>query len=241
MARKGTTSAAKKRRRKPKVEQLTIFRVMHGGARPGAGRRKSKDSGVSHAAREKVNHNDVILVTTKVVPGLPSLRGYHAYLKILECFEKGCEKDGFRLVEFSVQSNHLHLLVEGDDRSSLSRGLQGLLSGLLSRLARALNRLWGRSGRFWADRYHDRVLRTPSAVRNALRYVLHNVKKHCAGFKSSLPDSRSSGDWFTGWLESFERSRLARMFERPVARARSWLLRVGWLLHGRLSLHESPA
>jgi len=46
------------------------------------------------------------------------------------------------------------------------------------RVAKGLNKLWARRGKVFADHYHDRILRTPREVRNALCYVLHNAKKH---------------------------------------------------------------
>ena len=42
------------------------------------------------------------------------------------------------------------------------------------RIARVLNKLWRRRGRVFADRYHDRILKTPREVKNALVYVLAN-------------------------------------------------------------------
>jgi hypothetical protein len=68
------------------------------------------------------------------------------------------------VVHFSFQENHAHLIVEADDKSSLSRGL----NGLSVRLARAYNRVLGRRGRLWAERFHARALRTPREMRRAL-------------------------------------------------------------------------
>ena len=144
----------------------------------------------------------------------------------------GSDRFGFRLVHYSVQSNHLHLIVEAKDRRALSRGLQGLLV----RIAKALNRLWGRKGSVFSDRYHDRILRTPREVRNALRYVLLNARRH--GILGPSPDPYSSGRWFDGWRERLGRLVLGR--EGPVARARTWLLAVGWRRHGRIGLAEVP-
>src|SRR5262249_10884764 len=55
-----------------------------------------------------------------------------------------------------------------------SRGMQGLTI----RLARAINRALGRTGKVFADRYHARILKTPTEVRNAVEYVLQNHAKH---------------------------------------------------------------
>ena len=96
-------------------------------------------------------------------------------------FTGGCERFGFRLVEYSVQNDHLHLIAEAEDQRCLSRGMQGLLI----RIAKALNRLWERRGQVFRDRYHCRVLRTWWQVRNALRYVLNDALRH--GLKLTGP------------------------------------------------------
>ncbi len=147
--------------------------------------------------------------------------------------ERGCEKRGFRVVEYSVQSNHVHLIVEGSDRERIARGMQGLCV----RIARGMNRLWGRKGAVFAERYHDVVLRTPRQVRAALLYVLQNCRKH--GVRFARSDPYSSGPWFGGWLAEDDRSPgLPR--RKPAARAATWLLTRGWRRWGRLGWHESP-
>jgi REP element-mobilizing transposase RayT len=78
--------------------------------------------------------------------------------------------DEFRVVQFSIQGNHVHLLVEASDRRALSSGLRSLVI----RLARQLNRLLMRKGPVWADRWHERALTSPRAVRHAIVYVLTN-------------------------------------------------------------------
>jgi hypothetical protein len=57
-----------------------------------------------------------------------------------------------------------HLIVEADDENALGRGMKAIGS----RLARAVNRVFRRSGAVLVDRYHLRALRTPREVRNAL-------------------------------------------------------------------------
>ncbi|MBL8901071.1 MAG: transposase, partial [Planctomycetes bacterium] len=56
-----------------------------------------------------------------------------------------------RIIHYSIQKDHLHLLVEADDRTCVARGMNALLSPL----ARALNKLWGRRGKVFPERYHD--------------------------------------------------------------------------------------
>lgn len=80
----------------------------------------------------------------------------------------------FGVVHFSVQGNHLHLVVEARDRAAISGGVRAL--GI--RLALGLNGMMGRRGPVFADRFHAHVLRTPAEARNALAYVLDNFRGH---------------------------------------------------------------
>ena len=209
-----------------------------GERKKGAGRKKDPRSGVPHLEREAVASRFPVHVTMKVRRGLPKLRRKACYRVIAGAFAKGCERAGrlengcFRLVEYSVQNDHLHLIVEGKDRLSVSRGVQGLAI----RIAKGLNRVWGRRGKVFGDRYHDRVLRTPREVRNALRYVLNNGRRHLEHFRGR-PDAFSSGPWFDGWRDWRDDGRLGK---GPVALARTWLLRVGWRRYGLLAIGEAP-
>jgi REP element-mobilizing transposase RayT len=163
--------------------------------------------------------------------GLPSLRGTREQRVLVEAFRRVSDRSGFRLVHYSVQSNHAHLLVEAHNRDELSRGM----CGLASCMARSLNRLWRRRGTVFADRYHDQILRTPPQVRNALRYVLNNARKHRVPIARTRPDPCSSGRWFDGW-----RDWKALGSTAPVVRARTWLLNVGWRRHRLIGLSEVP-
>jgi hypothetical protein len=148
---------------------------------------------------------------------------------ISQVFAAGRDRFGFRLNQFSIQSNHLHLIAEADGSRALSRGMQGLLV----RTARALNRLWKRRGSVFSDRFHARALRTPREVRSALLYVLHNARHHGLGLLGI--DPYSSGLWFDGW-----RSAIVRIPGNPECRATTWLLREGWRRHGLIAIAECP-
>ena len=152
-----------------------------------------------------------------------------------ETFLKGSERFGFRLCHYSVMSNHMHLIVEAKDRRALSRGMQGLVI----RMARGLNRLWDRSGKVFPDRYHDRILRSPAEVRNALNYVLNNARRHALALKWAI-DLFASGPWFDGWRARRALVDIPNSVDRPTAEAHTWLLRKGWRKRGLLSQAEVP-
>jgi hypothetical protein len=81
-------------------------------------------------------------VTLRLLPGLLSLRTVGVVREIETTFAAGCERSDFRLVHYSLQGNHAHLIVEARDRDALGRGMMAIGS----RLARAVNRIVGRSG-----------------------------------------------------------------------------------------------
>ena len=86
----------------------------------------------------------------------------------------GAARFGFRLVHYAVMGNHVHLIVEAPDRVALGRAMKGL--GV--RVAKGLNRVMGRRGKVLGDRYHGRILRTPSETKRARVYLLENARKH---------------------------------------------------------------
>ena len=222
------------RQRDPRPRQARfVFPNGWGGRRKGAGPKpRGERAGVSHRTRAALASRFPVEVTMRVRGGLPSLRGLQEYAALRAAITAGCERGGFRLVHYSVQSNHLHLIVEGSCRPTLSRGLQGLAI----RMARALNQLWRRWGSVFADRYHDRILRSPREVWNALRYVLCNARKHGAWSSRTRPDPLSSAAWFDGWRETPPEPEESS----PTARARTWLLRMGWRFHGLISIEATP-
>jgi putative transposase len=155
--------------------------------------------------------------------------------------------DRFRIVHYSVQSNHLHLIVEAAERRALSAGVHGLEA----RITRYVNELLVRRGSLWADRWHGRALKSPREVRNALVYVLGNFRKHSSRPVPRGADPCSSAAWFHGF-RGIDSQRgppplagrvwpLGKEDEKvPVSAPATWLLREGFLKAGRIDLDESP-
>jgi len=237
---KSTTLIQMTRRRK----QLEISFRTWGGKRRGAGRKPTgvfgRDTrgrpraGVSHATRPHHEARVPLHVTVRTTAGAPSLRGFAVASEMGKILKRRAQRAlPSRVVHFSIQHDHLHMIVEAEDRRALGRGLQGLLSGL----ARVVNRTAGNHGRLWRDRYHARPLRTPTEVRRGIVYVLNNSRKHQPDAGGAV-DAMSSAAWFGGFAE---RGPL-RHDSPPVVPAVSWLLRVGWRrAGGPIRDDEKPA
>ena len=177
-------------------------------------------------------------VTVRVRRGIPSLRKRSLLREFRGSLRRACERGEFRVVHYSIQRNHVHLIVEAAGRHALGRGMKAV--GI--RLARAVNRVLGRTGPVLLGRYHVRALRTPKEVRNALAYVLLNARKHWRERTGEAPpvrlDEASSGGWFDGWKHRPRGPTGAAL--RDVAPARSWMLRHGWRFHGLVDPAEVP-
>src|SRR5262249_26797849 len=139
-------------------------------------------------------------------------------------------RTSFRITHFSIQSNHVHLIVEAGGKLTLSRGLRGL--GIW--IARRVNLAAATHGRVIADRYHFRTLTTPRSVRNAIVHVLQNHLHHRRS--RYIVDECSSARWFGGWAEPLPPADKPS----PVAEPRTWLGRTGWRKHGPIRFDEGP-
>ena len=209
-----------------------------GGRRRGAGRKRTLRGlpRVPHRPREAHRHDHLVHTTMRVRRGIPSLRLCRLVKAVADAIRRSSNA-GFRVVEMSVQADHMHLIVEADDQHQLGCGMRGLAI----RVARAINRELGRRGSVWNDRWHGRELKTPREVRNALVYVLCNRKKHDPN--ATGLDPCSSATWFSGWKGSAGlECRDPPSIERPTVAARSWLARKGWHLRGGgfVGIEERP-
>jgi putative transposase len=201
-----------------------------GGWRKGAGRKPGPRPCVQHRRRPLHRRANPVNLTLRARSGLPSLRSPALYRVVSACINAS-SNEGFRVIVFSVQGDHVHMVVEADDHARLVSSLRSLSI----RTALAVNRKLGRAGRFWGDRYHARDLATPREVRNALLYVLRNRQKHHPG-TSSRPDPCSSAPWFDGFVDHTPSTAAS-----PVRPARTWLAIIGWRRSGGLiHPHERP-
>lgn len=202
-----------------KAKQLALQLPVWGGKRKRK-RGRAKEGGrplrkVPHRKRPELSPRHPVHVTWRVLPHVWNLRSRRCFSRISECFVRGRDRFGFRLVHFSVLGNHMHLVVEARDERALARGMQGL--GV--RIAKALNRVMRRKGTVFADHYHSRILRSPAEVARALDYVLTNFVRHFPGEAAAYgPDQRDHCS--SAWRE--------RGRDPPVVPARTWLLSVGW-------------
>jgi REP element-mobilizing transposase RayT len=213
---------------------------------------------VPHKTRDAHDRNHPVHVSMRRVKLAPSLRSERIFHAILGQLAR-VKRLGVRVVHYSVQHDHLHLIVEGKNRHDLSAQMRKLFS----RIALAVNAIAKRRGSLFRDRHHRAELDGPTKTRNALVYVLFNDRKHHAQNGGAITDEllseldeRSSA----AWLERGDWDARARPPPEAIARLRAryddigglgsprtdpktWLAQCGWRLHGRggaIKLHELP-
>jgi REP element-mobilizing transposase RayT len=195
------------------MNQLTFPPLGRGGWRPGSGRKRG--GRVTHHGRDVFSLPIPLHCVWRTRDDVRSLRGKRLWRQIRRSFQRSCEKEGFRLVHFSVQGTHVHLIVEADEINLLSRGMQGLGVSM----AKRINFTLSRRGPAFEDRYFSRRLRTPREVANALDYVIHNHERHLVRI------GLEPGDWPDPFCSDSLRGEIPPLTAPPE----TWLLRVGHL------------
>ncbi len=200
-----------------------------GGKRKGSGR-KSQSGMVNHMKREKIDFKKPLHMTLKLRDGLPSLRCDLMFGNLKRCLKKAKDR-GLRVIHFSLESNHLHLLIECRDNKTLSLGMKSLGASL----GKAIRKFAGGKGAVFKGRYHLHILKTPTEARNGMAYVLLNRAKHWKSI--AFVDRYSSGAYFTDWRKLLGRdigpilSARRGLRKAPpdyLSEAQSWLAREGW-------------
>ena len=234
-----------RKRRHRALQQELPFPNTWGGARPRAGRKRvTPRPSVRHRARPRHLAAHPVHVTLRSL--FRPLRSQHVFPTVcLAVRGATLRSPDFRILHFSVQWDHVHLIVEASDKRTLSAGIRSVAI----RIARYVNELVRRHGRLWADRWHGRELASPRQVRNALVYVLANFRKHSKTPLRAGVDAFSSAFRFDGWRGITAGTALPRAgppFHRTMAayvvvsESKTWLGGVGWRRAGLVRLGEAP-
>jgi putative transposase len=184
-----------------------------------------------HVTRSKIDPRYPLQVTIRAAPGLPSLRSTRVFGALRRAIARA-SVNRFRVIHFSIQQDHGHFIVEGDE----ARRARGGMHGLAIRLALAVNRVLGRKGKVVGDRYHVRSLTTPRQMRTSMVYVLLNFRKHLRA--PAGVDPRSSGPHFGGW----HRAPCVANDPPATVAPTTWMAAIGWhRAGGPLRVEEHPA
>lgn len=161
-----------------KQTEFNLFNGFRGGRRPNSGRKRIHSPGVAHRPRELVGRKTPLHINFK----------YRTYIRNKDCLRLlkraivNSRKMGLSVIHYSLQTNHIHLIVESASNDVLTRGMRSLTITFAKGL---------KSGKVQLQRYHLHVLKSVKEAKNAIRYVLFNQQKHESGRTSTIDDYSS--------------------------------------------------
>lgn len=141
--------------------------------RKGAGRPAKVDIGIRHIRRERLGKPSALHLTIKVRENKADIQN-KKILKALHHAIKRARLQRLKVIHYTLEYNHAHLVVEAADNRILHKGMQAF--GIS--LAKAINKMKQAKGTVYKHRYHFRKLRSRREVKNALQYVWGNGIKH---------------------------------------------------------------
>lgn len=185
-------------RRRAEPEQLVLFKP-RGGKRRGAGRpAKGARPGVSHAKRPMLAERHPVHITLRVVRELGSLRRRAAYHAVRQATLIAAMRGSIRIVHLSIQRSHIHLLVEAKSQQALAQGMQSFQVSAAWHLNAAVGKMNGgprRRGTVFADRYHARIITSPTQARHALNYLRVNRPMEGVTGRDAPANASSAAAW----------------------------------------------
>lgn len=137
------------------------------------GRKALHDKGIRHTSREIINKPTSLHLTIKVRENKADIQNKRL-LKSLHHAIKRARLKSLRVIHYTLEYNHLHLLVEADNNKHLGQSMQAL--GIS--LAKAINKYKGVKGAVYKHRYHLRKIHTARELKNVLHYIFQNGMKH---------------------------------------------------------------
>lgn len=191
---------------------------------------------MNHMKRPRVDKDTPLHITWRLKIGLLSMRKQ----QLLKEFEESVRRAkifGLRVLQFSIQGNHIHLIVEADNNLALAQGLRSLGG----RFGKIIRKHAGGRGPVFAGRYHIELIQTPEQMRNTLSYVLLNHSKHKKVVE--YVDGYSSAPYFHEWkrllgkkfsgmirdqVESLREANGRDITSAALSPPKSWLAREGW-------------
>ena len=230
-----------------------LFRK-RGGKRRGAGRPpKGARAGSPHKTRPFLHARYPVHVTLRAISAVGQLRRRCVYRAIREATLTTARREDFRIIHLSIQHNHVHLIVEANDKHALASGMKGFQISAAKHINAEISKdKLGprRRGSVFPDRYHAEIITSPTQARHALNYVMNNFRKHREDQTGSAStwkvDWFSSGIMFPGWMEYGDEPFLWRgpaTYDPLITyQPRTWLLREGYKRGGPpISVHDVPS
>jgi REP element-mobilizing transposase RayT len=139
----------------------------------GAGRPAKNDAGIRHTSRPLIIKPSSLHLTVKVKHIKADIKN-KIILHLLKRAIMNGRRQGLKIIHFSLEYDHVHLLIEADNNTLLGKGMKAF--GVT--FAKAINRLRKLRGAVYKHRYHFRRIESCSQLKNVLHYIFNNGIRH---------------------------------------------------------------
>jgi REP element-mobilizing transposase RayT len=103
----------------------------------------------------------------------------------------------YRLLDWCIMPNHVHLICKLDEKAALSE----IIRSWKGASAIQINRLLNRSGPLWQREYYDRFIRDEDHYHNCRAHIRNNpVKAKLSHTPEDWPFSSAGTGWTERWL-----------------------------------------
>lgn len=139
----------------------------------GAGRPAIHDPGIRHTSRPLLKRLSSLHLTVKIKKNKAGIKN-KSVLRILRRAILNARRQGLRVIHYSLEYDHIHLLIEADNNHILNKGMQSF--GVT--FSKAINRMRKLKGGVYKHRYHFRQISSSKELKNVLGYIFTNGIKH---------------------------------------------------------------
>ncbi len=139
----------------------------------GAGRSAIHDPGIRHTKRPYLSKPTSLHLTVKIKKNKAEIKN-KSVLAILKRAILNARKQGLQVIHYSLEYDHVHLLIEADNNFILAKGMQAF--GVT--FSKAINRLKRLKGEVYKHRYHFRRISSSKELKNVMNYIFTNGLKH---------------------------------------------------------------
>jgi len=138
-----------------------------------AGRKAIHDAGIRHTSRPFLKRPASLHLTIKVQRNKDEIKN-KSVLKLLKHAILRARFQGLKVLHYSLEYDHVHLLIEADNNHILGKGMQAF--GVT--MAKGINRLKRLKGAVYKHRYHFRQISSPRQLKSVMNYIFTNGMKH---------------------------------------------------------------
>jgi REP element-mobilizing transposase RayT len=154
-------------------QQISVWNPRAAG-RPSFLTQKEKSRKIYHRSRPDLPAGKPVHITIKADKNfVPNLRNKILYKEIRASFKRA-RLLGIRIIHFSVQRDHIHFLIEAQNKTQLGQSMRVLSISLTKRLSQVLKK----KIKALKTRYHLHILESLKEINNVANYIKNNGQKH---------------------------------------------------------------